>query len=133
MSGALPSARNGVSCHPSLGFGDETFFRVTEAGSCQGNFTLECFPCIVWNAYNKRYFAIPPATPASGPCTFHLHDGSETFSLPIPVKHLEIQPNFSKILPTEVFLLSFATTGMQCLDSLQLEEEVDPSLQTIEF
>lgn len=39
-----------------------SFFMVTEAISCPGNFTFECFPCIPWNAYNKRYFAILPAT-----------------------------------------------------------------------
>ena len=71
----------GMACPAILLWDLETLsvFMVTEAMSCPGNFTFECFPCIAWNAYNKRYFAIPPATSASGTGTLDLHDGSGTF------------------------------------------------------
>ena len=91
----------GMACPAILLWDLETlsFFMVTEAISCPGNFTFECFPCIALNACKKGYFAIPPATSTSCTGTLDLHDGYGTFSLPVPVKLLEFQPNFSKTLP----------------------------------
>ena len=101
----------------------------TEATCWHWHVTFGGFPCIAWNSFTQRYFAIPAAIPALGNCS--MSSAVENSSVSVHVKILEFQPACAKVLPTEAFFSSFETSRMECLDAMPQELELDPSLAHI--
>ena len=102
----------------------------TETTRWHWHLTLEGFPCIAWNSFTQRYFAIPAAIPAFGDS--HMSSAVENSSVSVHVKILEFQTACAKLLATEAFFSSFETTRMECLDAMPKELDLDPSLAHIE-
>ena len=101
----------------------------TETTCWHWHLTLEGFPCIAWNSFTQRYFAIPAAIPAFGDS--HMSSAVENSSVSVHVKILEFQTACAKLLATEAFFSSFETTRMECLDAMPKELDLDPSLAHI--